>query len=137
MIKEKDYQEQQATANDPVTRHVNALASALGFTFDGENYIKTVRAYTKRIDTVRPLANTRRGRRRYPNFPQGAWEPVRVLRVGQSFDVTSLMAKSGINAKTMQSRLYSFQWAEKHRMGNPGFWKLERVGTSYLIIRQA
>lgn len=141
MIKAEVYRAQQHAEEDPGAARVDALARALGFAFEGGEYVKNVRQRTarkttraKRVPRKAPATRANAKKAVSSRITKEDWEQIARLGVGERMNATELMRRLGIPRTRMVARLAT--WQHGHRQaGGEGTWRIDRQGWDTFIVR--
>lgn len=118
----------EQAANSSVTSRIDALASALGFSFERGTYIKNVQKIVKKTPHTLPIRRMGAGTRRRVMriIPSSVWEPVHALEIGESCDVSESLQDTRLTYAELSARVRSMQ-------GNYNYNK--RVSRRYHLTR--
>lgn len=113
---------------------IDALAAALGFTFDGAAYVRTGRKTVRRISRQSSYRASLASSANLPRIPKSMYSAMRAMQVGEALNVTAYVRH--MDLQRLQRRLYSWRWNEAERFGRTArFQARASSGGGKVVVR--
>lgn len=134
MIKHADYHQMKALAP---TQLVDALATALGFKREGNEYVKHTRSYKRKAVVQKGVEHKKKRKygTRHEQFSLGTYRAIMSLPMNERADITDEMHRCGLSLKETTSRIAS--WASFNRKSGTiaGHYRVYRESWRIFVTR--